>query len=86
MMHSYTIIRCSTSDKKMVMDLLCDADEYELIRDHVDVVYYNGDNPKERRDTQKLIKENIKKLMDKGVHANAKPENVYDWLFIRLHR
>ena len=48
---NYTIIRCQTTDKIFVMDLLCDADEYELIRDHVDVVYYNGDDDLEKEYT-----------------------------------
>lgn len=44
------------------MDLLCDADEYKLVRDHIDVVYYNGETAIERYETQKVIKDNINKL------------------------
>jgi hypothetical protein len=46
---NYSIIRCCTTDKSKVMDLLCDADEYKLINNHIDIVYFNGDTPLERK-------------------------------------
>ena len=83
MRQNYTIIRCQTTDKFKVMDLLCDADEYALSGNHVDVVYYNGDNPLEMMDTQQLVEENIKKLMKNNILAESHPEYLDDWFFIK---
>ena len=42
------------------MDLLCDADEYKLINNHIDVVYFNGDTPLEKKQTKQLIENNVR--------------------------
>ena len=60
------------------MDLLCDADEYKLIHNHIDVVYYNGNNPIEMKDTQQLVEENIKTLMMNDIPAESHPEYLDD--------
>ncbi len=79
---NYSIIRCQTTDKIFVMDLLCDADEYELIRDHVDVVYYNGDDDLEKEYTRQMVKSDLGLLYQNGIRADSKPEYINDWLFI----
>ena len=79
---NYTIIRCQTTDKILVMDLLCDADEYELIRDYVDAVYYNGDDYLEKEYTQQMVKSDLGLLYQNGIRADSKPEYINDWLFI----
>ena len=56
---NYTIIRCWTTDKIKVMDTLCNADEYSLIRDHIDAVYYNGNSREEKNETRVLTKKSI---------------------------
>ncbi len=81
---NYTVIRCQTTDKFKVMDLLCDADEYELTRDHVDVVYYNGNDLQEKEETRKIVKENIDKLLANKIQADTKPNYVDEWFFIQL--
>ena len=78
----YTIIRCMITDKFKIMNLLCDAEEYKLIRDHVDVVYYNGDTPFEKKETQQLVEKNIKKLITNNIQSESRPEFVDDWFFI----
>lgn len=82
MRSDYTIIRVFTTDKPKVMDLLCDADEYKLIRNHVDVVYYNGDNLCQSKDTQQLVKQNIKTLFAHNIRAESNPKFVDDWFFL----
>ena len=82
MKSDYTIIRCFTTDKFKVMNLLCDAEEYKLIRNHVDVVYYNGDTLREKKETQQLVKDNIKNLIAHGIGAKSTPEFVDDWFFV----
>ena len=79
---NYTIIRCQTTDKILVMDLLCDADEYELIRDHVDVVYYNGDDDLEKEYTRQMVESDLDLLNQKCILADCNPEYINDWLFI----
>ena len=79
---NYTIIRCQTTDKFKIMDLLCDAEEYKLIRDHVDVVYYYGDTPREKKETQQLIERNIKILIANNIRSESHPEFIDDWFFI----
>ena len=81
----YTIIRCQTKDKNLVMNLLCDANEYKIVRDHVDVVYHNGDNIEEKQDTIRIVKANVAKLTENGIQANSKPEYLNDWQFLQLH-
>ena len=82
---NYTIIRCQTTDKERVMDLLCDANEYQLARGHVDAVYENGNTAEEKRDTKRLVRSNIAKLIKNGIQADSKPDFLDDWLFIQLH-
>ena len=53
---NYTIIRCQTTDKVKVMDLLRDANVYQIARGHVDVVYENGETIEEKRYTKRLVK------------------------------
>ena len=79
---NYTIIRCQTTDKILVMDLLCDADEYELNRDHVDVVYYNGDDDLEKEYTRQMVESDLDLLNQKCILADCNPEYINDWLFI----
>ena len=69
-------------DKCKVMDLLCDADEYELARDHVDVVYYNDNDLQEKERTRKIVRNNIDKLLANKIQADTKPNYVDDWFFI----
>ena len=83
MKSDYTIIRCFTTDKFKVMDLLCDANEYKLIRNYVDVVYYNGDTLSEKKETRKLIKNNIKNLIAHCIWAESTPEFVDDWFILK---
>ena len=64
------------------MDLLCDAEEYKLVNNHVDVVYYNGDSSSEVVETRNIIKQNISILVANGIQADSKPEYVGEWLFI----
>ena len=66
------------------MNLLCDADEYEFARNHVDVLYYNGDTSKEKRMTRKLVKDNIAKLIENDIPAKTEPEYLDDWFFITV--
>lgn len=82
---NYTIIRCWTTDKIKVMDTLCNADEYSLIRDHIDAVYYNGNSREEKNETRVLTKNSIDFLKRNGITADSSPEYVDDWLFIQLH-
>jgi len=65
------------------MDLLCDANEYKLIRNYVDVVYYNGDTLSEKKETRKLIKNNIKNLIAHCIWAESTPEFVDDWFLLK---
>lgn len=81
---NYTIIRCQTADKFKVMNILCDADEYELARDHVDVVYYNGNDLQEKEETRKIVKDNIEKLLANKIQADTKNSYVDEWFFIQL--
>ena len=80
----YTIIRCQTTDKIFVMDLLCDANEYELIRDHVDAVYYNGDDYLEKEYTRQMVESDLELLHQNGIQADSKPEYIDDWCFVPL--
>lgn len=66
------------------MYLLSDATEYKLIRGHVDVVYYNGDDLQEKEKTRKIVKDNIDKLLENKIQADTKPSYVDEWLFIQL--
>ncbi len=79
---NYTILRCCTTDKLRVMDLLCDADEYKLARDHVDVVYYNGEMQEMQQDTLETVSRNIVLLSSHGITADTRPEYLDDWFFI----
>ena len=65
------------------MDLLCDAEEYKLARDHVDVVYYNGETQEMRQDTSETVCRNITLLSSHGIKADTRPEYLNDWFFIR---
>ena len=80
---NYTILRCCTTDKLRVMDLLCDAEEYELVRDHVDVVYRGGETQKMQQDTSERVSRNIAMLSSHGIKADTRPEYLDDWFFIR---
>ena len=82
MKSNYTIIRCYTTNKFKVMDLLCDAEEYKLVRSHVDVVYYNGDTLNEKKETQQLVRNNVKNLIAHNIWAKSSPVCVDDWYFI----
>ncbi|GEM_PF-6511387 len=82
MKSDYTIIRCFTTDKFKVMNLLCDAEEYKLIRNYVDVVYYNDDTLREKREMRQIIKDNIRKLIAHGFRAESTPKFVDDWFFL----
>lgn len=64
------------------MDLLCDADEYKLVRDHIDVVYYNGETAIERYETQKVIKDNINKLYRHNILSETKKDFVNECFFL----
>ena len=64
------------------MDLLCDADEYKLVRDHIDVVYYNGETAIERYETQKVIKDNINKLYRHNILSETQKDFVNEWFFL----
>ena len=66
----YTIIRCQTTDKDRVMDLLCDANEYQLARGHVDAVYTNGNTAEEKKYTKRLVKTNITMLKENGIQTD----------------
>ena len=79
---NYTIIRCFTTDKSKVMDLLNDANEYKIVRDHVDGVYYNGDSPNEKAHTQLLVENNIKTLIANNIWSETNSNLVDDWFFI----
>jgi len=81
---NYIIIRCQTTDKFFVMDLLCDANEYKLIRDHVDAVYYNGDDDLEKEYTRQMVKSDLELLYQNGIRADSKPEYIDDWYFVPL--
>ncbi len=81
---NYTVIRCQTTDKIFVMDLLCDANEYELIRDHVDAVYYNGDDYLEKEYTRQMVESDLELLHQNGIQADSKPEYIDDWCFVPL--
>lgn len=67
------------------MDLLCDANEYKFARNHVDVVYDNGDTPIEKKQTRKIVKENIAKLIENGIKATTSHNYLDDWHFITQH-
>lgn len=82
---NYTIIRCQTTDKDIVKNLLGDANEYQLARNHVDAVYSNGNTIDEKRDTIQLVKSNIAKLLKNNIQSDSKPDYLDDWLFIQLH-
>lgn len=69
----------------MVMGLLCDANEYKHVQDHVDVVYYNGDDIEAKQDTIRIVKANVEKLTENGIKADVKPEYLDDWHFIQLN-
>ena len=79
---NYSIIRCYTADKSKVMDLLCDADEYKLINSHIDVVYFNGDTPLERKQTKQLIENNVRFLILNDIMAESKSIFVDEWFFL----
>lgn len=79
---NFTIVRCQTNDKERVMGILCDADEYKQIRDHVDAVYYNGDTPKEKQETRLLVADNIALLKKEGIEASTSPKFLDEWFFI----
>lgn len=79
---NYSIIRCCTTDKSKVMDLLCDANEYKFINNHIDVVYFNGDTPLERKQTKQLIEDNIRQLISNDIIAECKSEFVDEWFFL----
>ena len=64
------------------MDLLCDANEYKLINNHIDVVYFNGDTPLERKQTKQLIEDNIRQLILNDIIAECKSEFVDEWFFL----
>ena len=66
------------------MDLLCDADEYKLVRDHVDAVYYNGNTHKEQMEMSSHIEHNIAFLKTSGINADSKQEYINEWFFIPL--
>jgi len=79
---NYSIIRCYTADKPKVMDLLCDADEYKLINSHIDVVYFNGDTPLEKKQTKQLIENNVRFLILNDIMAESKSIFVDEWFFL----
>jgi hypothetical protein len=79
---NYSIIRCYTADKPKVMDLLCDADEYKLINNHIDVVYFNGDTPLEKKQTKQLIENNVRFLILNDIMAESKSIFVDEWFFL----
>ena len=64
------------------MDLLCDANEYKFINNHIDVVYFNGDTPLERKQTKQLIEDNIRQLISNDIIAECKSEFVDEWFFL----
>lgn len=64
------------------MDLLCDAEEYKLIRNHVDIVYYNGDTPLENEQTKLLIEKNVRILISDNIIAESKSRFVDEWFFL----
>lgn len=64
------------------MDLLCDADEYKLINNHIDVVYFNGDTPLEKKQTKQLIENNVRFLILNDIMAESKSIFVDDWFFL----
>ena len=82
---NYTIIRCQTTDKFKVMDLLCDATEYQLVRGNIDAIYANGNTLEEKQDTKRLIKSNVATLIENGIKADSRPEYLDNYLFIQLH-
>ena len=79
---NYSIIRCYTADKPKIMDLLCDADEYKLINNHIDVVYFNGDTPLEKKQTKQLIENNVRFLILNDIMAESKSIFVDEWFFL----
>ena len=64
------------------MDLLCDADEYKLINNHIDVVYFNGDTPLEKKLTKQLIENNVRFLILNDIMAESKSIFVDEWFFL----
>ncbi len=64
------------------MDLLCDADEYKLINSHIDVVYFNGDTPLEKKQTKQLIENNVRFLILNDIMAESKSIFVDEWFFL----
>lgn len=64
------------------MDLLCDADEYKLINNHIDVVYFNGDIPLEKKQTKQLIENNVRFLILNDIMAESKSIFVDEWFFL----
>jgi len=64
------------------MDLLCDADEYKLINNHIDVVYFNGDTPLEKKQTKQLIENNVRFLILNDIMAESKSIFVDEWFFL----
>lgn len=82
---NYTIIRCWTTDKLKVVDTLCNAEEYKLIGDHVDAVYYNGNTREEKAETIALVKKSLALLRETDIKADSKSKYVDEWIFIQLH-
>lgn len=64
------------------MDLLCDADEYKLINNHIDVVYFNGDTPLEKILTKQLIENIVRFLILNDIMAESKSIFVDEWFFL----
>lgn len=64
------------------MDMLCDAEEYKLIHNHVDVVYYNGDTLLENEQTKLLIEKNVRRLVSNNIIAESKSNFVDEWFFL----
>lgn len=80
---NFTIICCQTDDKQKIMDILCDANEYQLKQGHVDDVYYRGDNRSEETATDRLVMSYINLLKANGIHSDTKPEYIDEWFFLR---
>lgn len=65
------------------MNLLCDAEEYKMVRDHVDMVYRGGETQELQQDTSEMVSRNITLLSSHGIKADTRPEYLNDWFFIR---
>ncbi len=81
---NYTVVRCQTTDKLKILSLVYGGEEYKIIKDHIDIVYYNGDNRAEKKETKEMIKREIETLKENGIIADSQPKYIDDWIILEL--